>query len=330
MLVIQNFSNLKHQKKFYETEILIWATGLLKYKSFGYKTKLYCTEEEIPFLKEWGLYDLYDEIDSTFFNSWICNLGQVNEERFWSTRKIEALYHELIQLENKEPVIYSDTDIIMEKPFNIEDQDCLFWSPEHWEDDVEGNVYVNWDILSKPMGYELPEYLKKVMDAYNCGILYFRDPKVFEEYRAEYFTFVIGNPCELIPQEGMDYDYEDLKKRNNVWACNAEQRILRGVIEQLGLKPAFVMDTKKDGVCENGIHYFIYRMCWKELDKYFFPPVRWLEVLNDTVRNSLQFMHDNYPEKYEFWNSRPWLINKDMIHPSAFPIFKHPIRKYYQ
>ena len=69
MKIIQNFSSKKHVKEFPIMDILIWYLGLIKLRAFGYKIKLYCEKKDFEFLKQWGLFDLYDEIDDTFLSS---------------------------------------------------------------------------------------------------------------------------------------------------------------------------------------------------------------------------------------------------------------------
>ena len=278
LLIIQNFTNFKKNKKFHEIELLIWTANLVKFRSFGYKIKLYCTPEAVPFLQEWHLFELYDEIDDSYLNKEDSILKQVDEEHFWSSRKLEAIYHELVELKTECPVVYTDVDLIMLKPFELDNFDCFFWSPEEWTEQ-EGDVYVDWDILSVPEGYEMPQYIKENHKAYNCGIICFKDPKNFLKYREQYYAFALNNPCKFIPIPDNLYSFEKLNEQNNVWACNAEQRILFSVVDNLKLNAGCVMSGKLDGRCPNGCHYFVYRICWKELDTYLLPPRGWVDVL---------------------------------------------------
>lgn len=326
--IIQNFTNFKQNKCFRETELMIWTANLIQYHKFGYTVKLYCTPDAIPFLKEWNLFDLYDEIDDEYLNRKDSILKKVDETHFWSSRKLEALYHEYVELKTDVPVIYSDVDIIMLKPFNIEDCDCLFWSPEIWSPD-EGDVYVDWGILSVPENYQMPHYIKENHEAYNCGIIYFKDADNFIKYRDHYYSFVLNNPCTFIAIEGKTYNFDKLRKENNVWACNAEQRILYGLVKHLELKVSCVMDEKADGRCAYGCHYFVYRICWKELEKYIIPPRGWVNALNETIFLALTILNDNNTDLYNFWNSRDWLRNRNFlkIYDPVMHIF--PVKKYY-
>lgn len=105
-------------------ELIMWACSLILYKKAGYKTKLYCTPEDIPCLKQEGLFDLYDEIDTETFAATLDE--RVNLKYFWSYRKMEALRHEF---QISDHSIYSDTDVFILKPFELT-HDALFWCEE--------------------------------------------------------------------------------------------------------------------------------------------------------------------------------------------------------
>ena len=69
MIIFNTFTNYQRVKKLPEVDILIWTVCLLRYKMFGYHTKLFCTKADIPFIKEWHLYELYDIIDTDLFEN---------------------------------------------------------------------------------------------------------------------------------------------------------------------------------------------------------------------------------------------------------------------
>lgn len=249
MIIFNTFTNAQHIKSLPDIDILMWLTSLIQYKNLGYRLKLYCLPSDIQFLKDEHLYGLYDEIDTEFF---VRNtvLDKINGEKFWSSRKIEAIHHELCEL--KSGAIYSDTDILMFKPLDL-NCDALVWSPELVYN-KQKTIYVSWDNISKPKDYVMPQYIKDCSDAYNCGILWFKDPEIFKEYRQQYLDFVLDNPCEL--KNTPEYD-------NNIFACNAEQRILKAVLTKKEANVGKIMPEKRFGLSMNGNHYYWFRTCWR-------------------------------------------------------------------
>lgn len=249
MIIFNTFTNAKHIKKLPEIDVLIWLASLIQYKSLGYSLKLYCLDSDIEFLKQENLYDLYDEIDTEFFKT-NETLPKLNGEKFWSSRKLEAIYHEICEL--KSGAIYSDTDIIMFKPIDT-NCDAVVWSPEP-RYSGQNTIYVDWKHLSKPKGYKMPDFIKREKDAYNCGIMWFKDPELYKFYREQYLRFALSNPCEVtgVPEYG-----------NNLFACNGEQRILKACLTQKKAKVGMIMPEKKFGLSENGNHYYWFRAAWR-------------------------------------------------------------------
>lgn len=307
MIVFNTFTNYQRIKKLPELDILIWATSLIRYKLLGYTTKLFCEEKDIEFLKGWHLLELYDIIDTELFKSNEM-LDKIDNTHFWSTRKIEAMYHQLFIL--NEPAIYSDTDIIMRSHLDTAG-DVLTWSPEEWNTN-EGQVYVPWRNLSKPAGYIMPKWIIDTNDAYNCGIWYFKNKEVFKEYREEYYKFCLNNPCK-IKHKNRD-DVEDLETNNAVWACNAEQRILKGVLTHQNQDVRFVMSERKKGWSKQGVHFFFYRISWKYLnDKNWLPAPDALSMLNLTVYECLKTIKNFDTRLYRFYSNLSWIKDAEQI-----------------
>lgn len=320
MIIFNTFTNYQRVKKLPEVDILIWTTCLIRYKMFGYTTKLFCTKTDIPFLKEWHLFELYDIIDVDLFENNLM-LKSIDNTHFWSSRKIEAMYYQLNILE--EPSIYTDVDIIMRKPFDTS-KDVLVWSPEEWNTN-EGQVYVPWRNLSKPKGYRMPQYIIDTKDAYNCGVWYFKNKEVFNEYRNQYYGFSINNPCEIKHRNRDDVD--DLITNNSVWACNAEQRILKAVLLHYNQDVAFVMPYKGRGWSKEGVHYFFYRISWQYLhSKEWLPAPDALAMLNLTIAECLGSIKQLSEEWYKFWLDRSWMKDWDK---ADFKNKVYPIKEYY-
>lgn len=280
-------------------DILIWTTSLICYRQMRYVTKLYCGKGDLKFLKDYKLDSLYDIVDDELFdNSDI--IPQVDPVRFWSTRKIEAMHHQICVL--KQPAVYSDTDIIMRQPFNLSG-DALMWCPESNNQD-RCTIYVPWRNLSKPEGYRMPDYVLQEKSAYNCGIWWFKNPDVFEEYRKEYYGFTIGNPCKIKLHKSRD-DVKDLESNNNVWACNAEQRILKAVLSHRNQDVRCITPNKGNGWTKEAVHYFHYRVAWRYIDNDEYAPTpESIPMLNLTVKECMLRIKSYSQELYEFWNAK--------------------------
>lgn len=267
-------------------DILIWYIGLTKLRNFGYEIKLYCEKKDLDLLRRWGLLDLYTEIDDTFMSSdFIINNEIINGTYFWSKRKIECIKHEFEI--NTGPFIYMDTDIILNGLFNIDTEtDLIAWSPETQE-----KIYIPWNHLSIPKGYKMPEYIYKTEGAYNCGVLYFKTKQQFLDYRKQYINYTMGNPCETRGVTAWD---ETIR---NIWACNAEQRILKAVADHENWNVKLIMDKQAPGACDFGIHYYYLRGFWRLLAVEDFlkeeEKAYWLGLLNfqlDQLLNILAAM----------------------------------------
>ena len=283
MKVIQNFSSKKHILEYPKVDILIWYVGLLQLKKFGHSLKLYCEKKDLDFLKQWGLLDFYDEIDTEVLAKFKPN---INETNFWSVRKLECIRHEFEV--SAEKFAYIDTDIIVNRSLEFED-DILVWGPE----DNRSGVYLDWKHLSLPKDYILEDWLKNTLAGFNCGILAFKSKEVFNTYLEEYYKFTVDNPCTLkminLPSEN----------QRNSWACTAEQRILKGICVKLNLSIEAFMDEVGIGSCENGIHYFIFRHYWRELkNKYFYGPEKDFAInsLNTHVKVCFKYLDERGKE----------------------------------
>ena len=301
MKVIQNFSSKKHVTEFPVVDLLIWYLGLNQLRAFGYDVKLYCEKKDLDFLKSWGLLDLYSEIDDEFMsnNELINDDNLINGENFWSKRKIECINHEFEI--SAEPFVYMDTDIILNAPLSIDDSVDLFvWSPESQE-----KIYIPWTHMSIPEGYHMPKYIFNEKDAYNCGILYFKRKNMFAEYRKQYLSYTVNNPCETCGVQAWDITIR------NIWACNAEQRILKAVASYRHWRVKMFMDAQAPGACEAGIHYYYFRGFWRLLSvKDFLSDEQrhyWTNLLNFQIDQLLHIMEQYTPDALKRFLEVDWL-----------------------
>ena len=256
MYLIQNFSNQKNSK-ITPFDRLVWLVGLIHYKSFGYKTKIYCTEEDVEFLKENYFLEYYDEVDTETLSNckWLDN---INEDYFWFFRKIVCMENEF-KLQHK--FIYSDTDIILKEPVDLENCDLLVWGLENVGNEEEQTLYCPWNEISMPPNYTMPEYIKNTTSInYNCGLLYFKNPDVFYKWKEDMLQFAKNNPCEIYA----DYLYQF----DAVFACNCEQRILKGLSQHLNLQvQAIDTEAYSMGITPKGAHFYAWRSIWRTMSR---------------------------------------------------------------
>lgn len=284
MKIIQNFTSNKHYQNIPIIDILIWSCGLNNLKVFKHKLKLYCKSSDIKFLKDWGLFDFYDEIDTSFLETFE---STVNETNFWSIRKLACIEHEFDI--SAEPFIYMDTDIIMNIPLS-NPSDLLVWGLE-----PQRGVYLSWEHYSLPYGYSLPDWLKNTHDAYNCGVLAFKNKEFFNLYLKEFYKFTEGNVCLL--SESAEKTFLDSEKRA-IWACTAEQRILKGLAEKLNWDVTAVNTEAHEHMSESGIHYYILRNNWRQLrdrSDFLSEDIKNIIIfqLNSTVQSILAWLPQN-------------------------------------
>lgn len=266
MKIIQNFSSGSYIRKLPTVDILIWLVGLIRAKRLGHTLKLYCKQSDIDFLKQWKLYQFYDEIDTEFLSTFE---SKINQTDFWSIRKLECIRNEFEI--SSEPFVYMDTDVILNIPLSCP-TDLLVWSPE-----PSGGVYLDWSRYSLPSGYELPDWLLKTSNAYNCGVLAFKSKELFNTYLNEYYKFTVDNPCRLNLVDGPKFIWSEEKA---IWACTAEQRILKGIADFYDWDVTAVNLDEHETISTSGIHYYILRNCWRNLDNFF-------EQLSNKKRNVL-------------------------------------------
>jgi len=287
MKIVNIFSNGQHIPTLPAIDMLIWAAGLAAWKQLGYALKIYCEPHNLEFLDYWRLRDFYDEVDTSLLpdNE---QIAKVDGKRFWSARKAEVLRSE-IALGNDSVV--ADTDIIMFAPLPT-DYDLLVWSDEPRTTNG-GTIYLDWKQISTPPKYVMKRFVRVCKDAYNCGVLHFKDTHLYELWAQEYYRFVIGNPCK----SAVDYG-------NNVFACNSEQRILRACADYMEARVAKVMPEKKQGLSAAGNHYYWLRAVWRNLPRIQNDVLRlWLTHQLKVLRDLAFKLLEPYPQTLERFES---------------------------
>lgn len=293
-------------------ELLVWYCSIISYKNNGYKLKLYCRNEDINYLKKEFLYDLYDEIDCTTLSSSENKaiISKINMKKFWSTLKLLAIDHEL-NINSKS--IYSDTDIISFKPYDIkQDTTLLVWGEEKID-----KIYDKFKDLSVPDGYIRKQFIEDTKSAFNCGVLYFKYIDFFKEYFKEYLDFTKNNPC-IMSKENTKNDIF-----NNFFACNAEQKILKAIYDKNKEQCVQKIEEKENtcGIVSNAFHLYRFKILWARND---FLPVETEEqraikknnilFLNIFINQCFNFLKENnFYYLYEHLKNNKKYFEKDYI-----------------
>lgn len=246
--IFQNFPSLPDATIFWKYDIKIWKESVLQYKKLGYKTKIFCTHAEKFLLDAWDLTPYYDEIDVDFLEDNPI-LKNINLHYFWSSRKMECMR---FQLGINPMSVYSDTDVVMRTRFQFGDYDAIVWSSENEASNPNDNIYRPWEYFSVPKNYVLPDFIFNTSNAYNCGVMWFANPDWFNIFYSHYLNFVMNNPCKYLGPEDMDEG-----RKRVLFACNAEQRILRAVLEKYGVVVGYIEQGTQNGHAKDGsIHYY--------------------------------------------------------------------------
>ena len=278
---INNFTSNKHVANTPFFDIMVWYVSVYNAKLFGYTTKLYCTPKDVDWLEKRGILSLYDEVDVDFLSD-EGNYPDVDQTKFWSIRKLICINHEFEI--SDEPFVFADVDVVLFRPLELGDADLGVWSPDPYGPSAP--IYCDWKYLSAPPHYRLPSYVRDVKHAYNCGILYFREARYFRTYYRHFLDWTVGNPCRIL----VEYEADGEATLRNIWACNAEQRILAAVSDKWRWKVFQVMPEVGIGICERGIHFYIYRAMWRRMREEGFlanmdPKIR--ECYRDEYKNLL-------------------------------------------
>lgn len=301
---INNFTSNKHVTTIPVFDILVWIVSLRNARKHGYKTKLYCTPKDIPWLEQWQIYSLYDEIDTEFLAN-EANYPEVDQEKFWSICKLMCINHEF-KISN-EPFVFADVDLIIYKPLDLQNYDIGVWSPDPYG--AAAPIYCDWDFLSTPPNYQLPQFIKDVNHAYNCGILYFKDAATFHIYYQHYLDWTVHNPCQLLVPYKVDTD----ATLRNIWACNAEQRILAAVADQRRWSVFQVMSEPGIGACKQGIHFYVFRAIWRRMREPEFIAKMPTDIANRYKKEYKSFLQQLWKQldlNTQFvFHAVSWLVN---------------------
>ena len=250
--------------------ILTYFLSILKWKEFGFTTKIYVDEYGKKYLTDLGVLDLYDEIDDTYFvNNDLYTENDINPIYYWSFSKLFAMKNE------EGPIIISDMDFIPLKNFEE-----LITNPNniyvYYHERLQNNElnYPDKTELSIADGYKYPEWFTWKSRPVNTCFLYIPDNKDFKDiYISEAIRYAKNNHGDL-----EEFDSQSLTPR----ILFAEQRMFSEVADYLNITVDDIKTMYELIFNEKAIHLMQYKtvesMFWtvpfldkiKELDTYIF------------------------------------------------------------
>ncbi len=280
---------------------LIWAAALAEYRRLGYET-VFCSygPEDEAALEQHGLTRLFSRVwrIDPRERPWNAqDMWLIDESRFWSFRKMLAYYwvSETEDLNgSKRPVIAADADVLITRPLPLDGFDCVVWGPDQdpTNKDEYGMIYPDWEQFEFAKGYSLPAYVQNEKLAYNTGVLYIKDAKLAGRYFDDAVDFMMATKDPKGPH----------------WECcamaNAEQRILKAIVDDAGCHTVCLSPFPYQNVWENYSHYYQLRDVWRRAAKE--PNLRAYatHTMNVAAYRCLSILMADDPEAYELFTSK--------------------------
>ena len=195
--------------EFGKLSLLTAFLSVLKWKSYGFTTKLYVDSDFKEYFSKFGLLEMYDEVDDTFLN----NSDKIYEDKgisktlFWSFSKLFILENE------EEPVIISDMDFIpFEDYHKYTDEKCFAYYKEHLSEEFYPSSPDKY--LELKPDYQFPDWYDWNCHPYNCAVTYINDSSLKELYLNQAYEYA----------KGIDYSLTERTLTNNIHVLFAEQK----------------------------------------------------------------------------------------------------------
>lgn len=279
-------------------ELLIWFLSILQWKKLGYTTKIYVDDENLQFIKDNHLYELYDEVDSEYFNNadgfFVKN--NVNKNKFWAGCKIFLLENE------NESCIISDYDFI---PFTnpIMDKEVI----AYYTEEIKQVYNATLDNLTFPENYEVPEWFQYNIDPVNTSVCYIGNNSVKDLYIEEAYKYMTNN--NDIEDETLVYDMVYI-----------EQRMLAEICNHLEVEIKTLVDLNKVSYINSDyLHLLMYKDVDKSIEENRKYPNSWHIYL-------LNKLNKYFPEVYEnVINMEEFSEDKEYIEKNGFDSYKVPM-----
>lgn len=231
---------------------LTFFLSVIKWKKFGFTTKIYVDEYYKQYLSELGVLELYDEVDDTYLaDGSIYDNNNINPLYYWSFSKLFVIQNET------EPFIMADMDFIPLKDFNgiIKNKDELY---VYYHERLRNNEYnyPNKEEMPVAEGYSYPDWFTWNENPINACIVYFPANDEFKKlYVDEAIRYAKNNYGDL-----ENFENRDLSIRT----IFAEQRMFSEVAKHLNVKVNDIKTMYELIFNEKAIHLMQYKKA-KEL-----------------------------------------------------------------
>lgn len=283
------------------SELLIWYLSVIQWKRLGYTTKIYVDDYNLQYIKDKKLYELYDEVDSEFFNDengfFVSN--NVDKQRFWASCKIFLLENET------EPCIVTDYDFIPFKEIPINNIEVLVY---HKEKLVNFGYYNNeiHQLNYNRNNYSIPEWFTFEQSPVNTSICYINNKEVKKQYIEEAYKYILGNY----------EDYSDLISD----MVYIEQRFLSELCNHLNVEITTLIDLKKEStINKNYFHMWFHKNVDEEMKRG--------KIVTNNLWHIflLEIISKKNPELYNFIvNLEEFTKDKQYIEENGFDSYKIP------
>lgn len=246
-VLTKNLSGTEMDYAVTKMSTLTFFLSVLKWKEYGFTTKIYVDEFYKRYLSDLGVLDLYDEVDDTYLvDNDLYAEYEVNPLYYWSFSKLFVMQNE------DEPIIMADMDFIPLKDFNdiIVNKNELY---VYYHERLRNNEinYPTKSELSIADGYEFPEWMTWKENPINACIMYIPNNQEFRDlYISEAIRYAKGNYGDL-----EEYDNKALTPRT----LFAEQRLFSEVAKHLNIKVNDIKTMYELIFNEKAIHLMQYK-----------------------------------------------------------------------
>lgn len=282
------------------SELLVWYLSVIQWKRLGYTTKIYVDDYNLQYIKDKKLYELYDEVDSEFFNDedgfFVSN--DIDKEHFWASSKIFLLENET------ESCIVTDHDFIPFKEIPT-DKDVVVYHREKL------NIFSYYNNEAYPLNYDknnysIPEWFTFEVRPINASVCYIKNQEVKKQYIEEAYKYISGN-------------HEDYSN-SNPDMIYIEQRFLSELCNHLNVEITTLIDLKKETtINKNYFHLHFHKNVDTEMTN------------GKPVTNNLwhifllQVISKKNPELYDYIiNLEQFSEDKQYIEENGFDSYKIP------
>lgn len=212
-------------------ELLCTILSILNWRKYNGKIKLYTDAEGYAMYSDYGLLDLWDDVDTYTLMS---IPESISAKVFWAGAKAFALSNEAENNPDK-PIVMIDTDMVIWD--NIKDHtnnhQVVAFHQEPFSD--YGDSYPSPDDIFRPKGYSFPAEWNFSVEPCNTALTYYASTALLKEYTSQWIRFMKNNTSH----------------RDGDWVTQmvfAEQRILPMVAAQMGIDMGyFVLSPYDEG-----------------------------------------------------------------------------------